>query len=61
MNRNEEYLQLIKELEEASPHLQNAIAKARRREVRSRLLYRPGLGIAAGFGILILLEKLQLI
>lgn len=55
MNRNEEYLDLVKELEENTPDLRVSVQKARSRRTRITVLYRSLASIAACFAIFVLL------
>lgn len=55
MNRNEEYLNLMKELEENTPNLRASVQKARNRRSRVAFLYRPLTGLAACFALFVLL------
>ena len=55
MNRNEEYLNLMKELEENAPDLSVSVRKAKARRSRVALLYRPLTGLAACFALFVLL------
>ncbi len=55
MNRNDEYLSLMKELEENTPDLTSSIQKAKRRKSRVAFLYRPLTGLAACFALFVLL------
>lgn len=55
MNRNEEYLELMKELEENTPDLCVSVRKARSRRNRAAFVYRPLAGLAACFALFVLL------
>lgn len=55
MNRNEEYLNLMKELEENTPDLNHSIRKAKKRRNRVAFAYRPLAGLAACFALFVLL------
>ena len=55
MNRNEEYLSLMKELEDNTPNLRASIQKARTRRSRVAFLYRPLTGLAACFAVFVML------
>lgn len=55
MNRNEEYLELMKELEENTPDLRVSVRKARNRRSRAAFVYRPLAGLAACFALFVLL------
>jgi hypothetical protein len=55
MNRNEEYLELMKELEENIPDLTVCVTKARNRRNRAAFVYRPLAGLAACFALFVLL------
>lgn len=55
MNRNEEYLNLMKELEENTPDLRASVQKARSRRSRVAFLYRPLTGLAACFVLFVML------
>ena len=60
MNRNEEYLSLMKELEENAPDLRPSVRKARNRRSRVAFLYRPLTGLAACFALFVLLVNFSL-
>ena len=47
MNRNEEYLELMKELEENTPDLTMCVVRARTRKNRAAFVYRPLAGLVA--------------
>lgn len=55
MNRNEEYLSLMKELEENTPDLRVSVQKARNRRSRVTFLYRPLTSLAACFALFVML------
>ena len=55
MNRNEEYLELMKELEENTPNLTMCVVRARTRKNRAAFVYRPLAGLAACFALFVLL------
>lgn len=55
MNRNEEYLELMKELEENTPDLTVCVTRARNRRNRAAFVYRPLAGLAACFALFVLL------
>lgn len=55
MNRNEEYLELMKQLEENTPDLRVSVRKAQNRRNRAAFLYRPLAGLAACFALFVLL------
>ena len=55
MNRNEEYLSLMKELEENTPDLTRSVRKAKSRRSRVAFVYRPLAGLAACFVLFVLL------
>ena len=55
MNRNEEYLNLISELENAAPDLSTSIKKAKNKKLRHRLIYGPLGSLAAVFAVFVLL------
>ena len=55
MNRNEEYLSLMKELEENTPDLRDSIQRARKRSRKVTFLYRPLAGLAACFALFVIL------
>ena len=55
MNRNEEYLSLIKELEEKTPDLRDCVQRAKKRRSRVTFLYRPMSGLAACFVLFVML------
>lgn len=59
MNRNEEYLSLMKELEENTPDLCVSVRKARNRRSRVTFLYRPLTGLAACFVLFVMLVNLS--
>lgn len=54
MNRNEEWMDLIKELDETVPEMGGAIAKASRRKARKNFLYQPLAGITCLFAAFVL-------
>ena len=54
MNRNEELMDMIKELDEAVPEMGGAIAKASRRKARKNFLYQPLAGITCLFAAFVL-------
>lgn len=55
MNRNEEYLNLMIELEENTPDLTRSVRKAKSRRSRVAFVYRPLAGLAACFALFVLL------
>lgn len=55
MKRNEEYLELMKELEGNTPDLRASIQKARSRRNKAVLIYRPLSGLVACFALFVLL------
>ncbi len=55
MNRNEEYFDLVKELEETTPDLRASVRKARSKRSRIAFVYRPLAGLAACFALFVLL------
>lgn len=59
MNRNEEYLNLMKELEESTPDLTSCVRKARNRRSRVAFLYRPMAGLAACFALFVLMVNVS--
>ncbi len=54
MNRNEELLDMIKELDEAVPEMGGAIRKASRRRARKKFLYQPLGGMLGLFAVFVL-------
>ncbi len=59
MNRNEEFFELLNELEENAPDLSVSVRKARDRRKRSVFLYRPLAGLAACFALFVLLVNVS--
>lgn len=59
MNRNEEYLSLMKELEENTPDLIRSVRKAKNRRHRVAFAYRPLAGLAACFVLFVLLVNVS--
>ena len=59
MNRNEEYLNLMKELEENTPDLTRSVRKAKNRRNRVAFAYRPLAGLAACFALFVLLVNVS--
>lgn len=55
MNRNQEFLDLMKDLEEHTPDLTSSIQKARNKRNRVAFAYRPLAGLAACFVLFVLL------
>lgn len=55
MNRNEEYLNLVKELEENTPDLRVSVQKARNKRTRIAFVYRPLASLAVCFALFVLL------
>lgn len=55
MNRNEEYMNLMKELEDTAPDLRLSVQRARNRKSRVTFVYRPAAGLAACFALFVLL------
>ena len=55
MNRNEEYLSLMKELEENTPDLRDSVQRARKRRSKVTFLYRPMSALAACFAVFVML------
>lgn len=54
MNRNEEYMDLMKELDENVPEVQDSLQRGRRRKARKQFLYQPLMGLAAVFMLFVL-------
>ena len=54
MNRNEEFTELMKELEEGVPEIGDSIKKGSRRKARKHFLYQPLMGLAAVFMLFVL-------
>lgn len=54
MNRNEELMDMIKELDEAVPEMGGAIGKASRRKARKKFIYQPLAGITCLFAAFVL-------
>ena len=59
MNRNEEFFELLNELEENAPDLSVSVRKAKDRRKRSVFLYRPLAGLAACFALFVLLVNVS--
>ena len=53
MNRNQEYFELMEELESNVPDLQESVKKAHARKKRLSFLYRPLAGVAACFALFV--------
>ena len=49
MNRNQEYLALMEELEKNVPDLKGSVKKARNRRFRHRFIFRPAAVLAVSF------------
>ena len=54
MNRNDEFTELMKELDGGVPEITEAIKKGSRRKARKQFLYQPLLGLAAVFALFVL-------
>ena len=59
MNRNEEFFELLTDLEKNAPDLSASVRKARERRSRSVFLYRPLAGLAACFALFVLLVNVS--
>lgn len=55
MNRNEEYINLMNELEKQTPSLEFSVMKARKRKMRKQLIWRPLATAAVMFIVFVLL------
>ena len=55
MNRNEEYQDLLKELERVPAELDGTLDRAVKRRRRQVAIYRPLIGMAAAFAVFVLL------
>jgi len=54
MNRNDEFTELMKELDEGVPEIGESIKKGSRRKARKQFLYQPLMGLAAVFMLFVL-------
>ena len=59
MNRNEEFFELLTDLEKNAPDLSASVRKAKDRRSRSVFLYRPLAGVAACFALFVLLVNVS--
>ncbi len=58
MNRNDEFTELMKELEESVPEVSESIQKGSRRKARKKFLYQPMVGLASVFLLFVLAVNL---
>lgn len=58
MNRNDEFTELMKELEESVPAVDESIKRASRRKARKKFLYQPMVGLASAFLLFVLAVNL---
>lgn len=58
MNRNDEFTELMKELEESVPEVGESIQKGSRRKARKKFLYQPLMGLATVFLLFVLAVNL---
>ncbi len=58
MNRNDEFTELMKELEESVPAVDESIKRGSRRKARKQFLYQPMMGLASVFLLFVLAVNL---